>query len=38
MVVKRVYDDLSTLKGQRENGHAVGTLEWNQFTKPSRRE
>ncbi|QKY19602.1 IS200/IS605 family element transposase accessory protein TnpB [Halolamina sp. CBA1230] len=28
MVVKRVYDNLSTLKAQRENGHAVGMLKW----------
>jgi len=32
MVVKRVYDNLSTLKAQKENGHAVGMLKW----KPPR--
>ncbi|WP_323173557.1 transposase [Natrialba sp. PRR66] len=32
MVVKRVYDNLSTLKAQKENGRAVGMLKW----KPSR--
>jgi putative transposase len=32
MVVKRVYDNLSTLKAQKENGHAVGSLKW----KPPR--
>jgi len=32
MVVKRVYDNLSTLKAQKENGRAVGTLKW----KPPR--
>ena len=29
MVVKRVYDNLSTLKAQKENGRAVGMLKWN---------
>ncbi len=28
MVVKRVYDNLSTLKAQKENGRAVGSLKW----------
>ena len=28
MVVKRVYDNLSTLKAQKENGRAVGLLKW----------
>ena len=28
MVVKRVYDNLSTLKEQKENGRAVGMLKW----------
>jgi putative transposase len=28
MVVKRVYDNLSTLKAQKENGRAVGMLTW----------
>ena len=28
MVVKRVYDNLSTLKAQKENGCAVGMLKW----------
>jgi len=28
MVVKRVYDNLSTLKAQKENGRAVGMLKW----------
>ncbi|ELZ38284.1 transposase, IS605 OrfB family protein [Halorubrum saccharovorum DSM 1137] len=32
MVVKRVYDNLSTLKAQKENGRAVGLLKW----KPPR--
>jgi putative transposase len=32
MVVKRVYDNLSTLKSQKENGRAVGMLKW----KPPR--
>ena len=32
MVVKRVYDNLSTLKAQTENGRAVGMLKW----KPPR--
>ena len=32
MVVKRVYDNLSTLKTQKENGRAVGMLKW----KPPR--
>ena len=32
MVVKRVYDNLSTLKAQKENGRAVGMLKW----KPRR--
>ncbi|MFC6722823.1 RNA-guided endonuclease InsQ/TnpB family protein [Halobium palmae] len=32
MVVKRVYDNLSTLKAQNENGRAVGMLKW----KPPR--
>ncbi|RJX49956.1 RNA-guided endonuclease InsQ/TnpB family protein [Halonotius pteroides] len=32
MVVKRVYDNLSTLKAQKENGRAVGMLNW----KPPR--
>ncbi|WP_226483201.1 RNA-guided endonuclease InsQ/TnpB family protein [Natrinema amylolyticum] len=32
MVIKRVYDNLSTLKAQKENGHAVGMLKW----KPPR--
>jgi putative transposase len=32
MVVKRVYDNLSTLKAQKENGRAVGRLKW----KPPR--
>jgi putative transposase len=32
MVVKRVYDNLSTLKAQKENGRAVGMLKW----KPPR--
>ncbi|MFC7325970.1 RNA-guided endonuclease InsQ/TnpB family protein [Halorubrum rutilum] len=32
MVVKRVYDNLSTLKAQKENGHTVGMLKW----KPPR--
>ncbi len=32
MVVKRVYDNLSTLKAQKENGRAVGSLKW----KPPR--
>ncbi|MDS0259802.1 transposase [Haloarcula sp. S1CR25-12] len=32
MVVKRVYDNLATLKAQKENGRAVGTLKW----KPPR--
>jgi len=32
MVVKRVYDNLSTLKAQKENGRAVGILKW----KPPR--
>ena len=32
MVVKRVYDNLSTLEAQKENGHAVGILKW----KPPR--
>jgi putative transposase len=32
MVVKRVYDNLSTLKAQKENGRAIGMLKW----KPPR--
>ncbi|WP_246989681.1 RNA-guided endonuclease InsQ/TnpB family protein [Halorientalis marina] len=32
MVVKRVYDNLSTLKAQKENGRDVGMLKW----KPPR--
>ncbi|OSO93880.1 transposase [Halorubrum ezzemoulense DSM 17463] len=28
MVVKRVYDNLSMLKAQKENGRAVGMLKW----------
>ena len=28
MVVKRVYDNLSTLNAQKENGRAVGMLKW----------
>ena len=32
MVVKRVYDNLSTLRAQKENGRAVGMLKW----KPPR--
>jgi putative transposase len=32
MVVKRVYDNLSTLKAQKQNGRAVGMLKW----KPPR--
>ena len=32
MVVKRVYDNLSTLTAQKENGRAVGMLTW----KPPR--
>ncbi|WP_415380538.1 RNA-guided endonuclease InsQ/TnpB family protein [Halosimplex sp. TS25] len=28
MVVKRVYDNLATLKAQKENGRAVGMLKW----------
>jgi putative transposase len=28
MVVKRVYDNLSTLKAQKENGRAIGMLKW----------
>ncbi|RLM88508.1 transposase [Halobellus sp. Atlit-38R] len=32
MVVKRVYDNLSTLKAQKENGRVVGMLKW----KPPR--
>ncbi|QLD84960.1 IS200/IS605 family element transposase accessory protein TnpB [Natronomonas halophila] len=28
MVVKRVYDNLSTLKAQKESGRAVGMLKW----------
>jgi len=32
MVVKRVYDNLSTLKAQKDNGRAVGMLKW----KPPR--
>ena len=28
MVVKRVYDNLSALKAQKENGRAVGMLKW----------
>ena len=32
MVVKRVYDNLSALKSQKENGRAVGMLRW----KPPR--
>ncbi|MDS0473842.1 transposase [Natrinema sp. 1APR25-10V2] len=32
MVVKRVYDNLSTLKAQKESGHTVGMLKW----KPPR--
>ena len=28
MVVKRVYDNLSTLKSQKENGRDVGMLKW----------
>ncbi|GAA0219079.1 MULTISPECIES: RNA-guided endonuclease InsQ/TnpB family protein [Halobaculum] len=32
MVVKRVYDNLSTLTAQKENGRAVGMLKW----KPPR--
>ena len=32
MVVKRVYDNLSTLKAQKENGRSVGMLKW----KPPR--
>jgi len=32
MVVKRVYDNLSTLKAQKKNGRAVGMLKW----KPPR--
>ena len=28
MAVKRVYDNLSTLKAQKENGRAVGMLKW----------
>lgn len=28
MVVKRVYDNLSTLKAQKENGRTVGILKW----------
>ncbi|ELZ87535.1 transposase, IS605 OrfB family protein [Haloferax elongans ATCC BAA-1513] len=32
MVVKRVYDNLSTLKAQKENGRTVGMLKW----KPPR--
>jgi putative transposase len=32
MVVKRVYDNLSTLKSQKENGRSVGMLKW----KPPR--
>jgi len=32
MVVKRVYDNLSTLKAQKKNGRSVGKLKW----KPPR--
>jgi len=32
MVVKRVYDNLSTLKAQKGNGRAIGMLKW----KPPR--
>ncbi|WP_129116720.1 RNA-guided endonuclease InsQ/TnpB family protein [Halegenticoccus tardaugens] len=28
MVVKRVYDNLSTLKAQKDNGRTVGMLKW----------
>ncbi|KYH25003.1 hypothetical protein HAPAU_29550 [Halalkalicoccus paucihalophilus] len=28
MVVKRVYDNLSTLKVQKDNGRTVGMLKW----------
>ncbi|MDQ2056377.1 transposase [Halobellus sp. H-GB7] len=27
-VVQRLYDNLSTLKGRKENGHRVGELKW----------
>ncbi len=27
-VVQRVYDNLSTLRGRKENGYGVGTLKW----------
>ena len=27
-VVQRLYDNLSTLRGRKENGHQVGTLNW----------
>lgn len=32
MVVKRVYDNLSTLRERKERGHRVGRLQW----KPPR--
>ena len=32
MVVKRVYNNLSTLKAQKESGRAIGMLKW----KPPR--
>jgi putative transposase len=27
-VVQRLYDNLSTLRGRKENGYRVGTLKW----------
>jgi len=27
-VVQRLYDNLSTLKGRKDNGHRVGKLKW----------
>ena len=27
-VVQRLYDNLSTLRGRKNNGHYVGTLKW----------
>ncbi|WP_435156935.1 RNA-guided endonuclease InsQ/TnpB family protein [Haladaptatus sp. DFWS20] len=27
-VVQRLYDNLSTLRGRKQNGHRVGTLKW----------
>ncbi len=27
-VVQRLYDNLSTLKGRKQNGYSVGELQW----------